>query len=200
MEFHEKLQKLRTDRQMTQEELAEKLYVSRAAVSKWESGRGYPSIDSLKALSEYFQVTVDELICGEEMVTLAEQDAKASGRQYTALICGVLDCLTVLLLFLPLFGGGGKPVLAASLLALRFVRPWLRGILIAAVSLTVLTGFCTVVLSHFDRPVLNRRLLTAGMLLLIGSTVLMILTRQPYAAVFCLCVLLIKGFFLWKSQ
>ena len=200
MEFHEKLQKLRTDRQMTQEELAEKLYVSRAAVSKWESGRGYPSIDSLKALSEYFQVTVDELICGEEMVTLAEQDAKASGRQYTALICGVLDCLTALLLFLPLFGGGGERVEAASLLALQSVRPWLRGILIAAVSLTVLAGFCTVVISHFDRPVWNRRLLTAGMVLLILSTVLMILTRQPYAAVFCLCVLLIKGFFLWKSQ
>ena len=47
MEFNEKLQKLRTNENLTQEELAEKLYVSRAAISKWESGRGYPSIDSL---------------------------------------------------------------------------------------------------------------------------------------------------------
>ena len=51
MEFNEKLQKLRTSEHLTQEELAEKLYVSRTAISKWESGRGYPSIESLKAIA-----------------------------------------------------------------------------------------------------------------------------------------------------
>ena len=49
MEFREKLQELRKQRGLTQEELAEKLFVSRTAISKWESGRGYPNIDSLKA-------------------------------------------------------------------------------------------------------------------------------------------------------
>lgn len=56
MEFHEKLQELRKQRGMTQEELATALYVSRTAVSKLESGRGYPSIDSLKAISGFFGV------------------------------------------------------------------------------------------------------------------------------------------------
>ena len=68
MEFNEKLQKLRTDERLTQEELAEKLYVSRTAISKWESGRGYPSIDSLKVIAKYFHITIDELICGEEII------------------------------------------------------------------------------------------------------------------------------------
>ena len=44
MEFNEKLQELRKQRGLTQEELAERLYVSRTAISKWESGRGYPNI------------------------------------------------------------------------------------------------------------------------------------------------------------
>ena len=52
------LQDLRREKGITQEELAEVLYVSRTAISKWESGRGYPSIDSLKEISNYFSVTI----------------------------------------------------------------------------------------------------------------------------------------------
>lgn len=54
MEFNEKLQELRKQKGLTQEQLAEVLYVSRTAISKWESGRGYPSIDSLKEISKEF--------------------------------------------------------------------------------------------------------------------------------------------------
>lgn len=53
MEFHEKLQELRKQKNLTQEELSEILFVSRTAISKWESGRGYPSIDSLKLLQNF---------------------------------------------------------------------------------------------------------------------------------------------------
>ena len=66
MEFNEKLQELRKSKNLTQEELASTLFVSRTAISKWESGRGYPSIDSLKALSNFFGVTIDELLSGDE--------------------------------------------------------------------------------------------------------------------------------------
>ena len=55
---------MRKNRGLTQEELAQVLYVSRTAISKWESGRGYPSIDSLKEISNYFGVTIDDLLFG----------------------------------------------------------------------------------------------------------------------------------------
>lgn len=67
MEFHEKLAELRKSKGLTQEELAEALFVSRTAISKWESGRGYPSIDSLKAIAKYFHVTIDELYSSTKM-------------------------------------------------------------------------------------------------------------------------------------
>ena len=76
MEFHEKLAELRKNKGLTQEELAEALFVSRTAVSKWESGRGYPGIDSLKEISRFFSVTVDELICPEEIISAAENEKK----------------------------------------------------------------------------------------------------------------------------
>ena len=58
MEFNEKLQQLRTGKNLTQEQLAEQLYVSRTAISKWESGKGYPNIESLKCISKFFSVTI----------------------------------------------------------------------------------------------------------------------------------------------
>ncbi|MBO5725703.1 MAG: helix-turn-helix transcriptional regulator, partial [Clostridia bacterium] len=60
MEFNEKLQELRKQKGLTQEELSIKLIVSSTAVSKWESGRGYPNIDSLKSIANLFSVTVDD--------------------------------------------------------------------------------------------------------------------------------------------
>ena len=74
MEFNEKLQELRKNRGLTQEELAESLYVSRTAVSKWESGRGYPNIESLKEISKLFSVSIDELLSGEKLLFIAEKE------------------------------------------------------------------------------------------------------------------------------
>lgn len=62
MKFNEKLQKLRKEKGMSQEGLAEVLGVSRQAISKWESGQSYPEMDNLITLSELFGVTIDSLI------------------------------------------------------------------------------------------------------------------------------------------
>ena len=86
MEFHEKLQELRKKRGLTQEELAEALYVSRTAISKWESGRGYPSIDSLKEISNYYSVTIDDLLSGEKLLSIAEKENKTNLQN----ICNIL--------------------------------------------------------------------------------------------------------------
>ena len=201
MEFNEKLQKLRTNENLTQEELAEKLYVSRAAISKWESGRGYPSIDSLKAIAKYFHITIDELIGSEEIVDLAEQDMKSSNKKYTALICGILDCLTLLLFFLPVFGNGGKTdVESVSLLAMTGAGLWLKIVFISVIGMTILNGFCTVIISNFDKPAWNKHRVVTGVGLSILGTMLFILSRQPYAGVFYLCILVIKGILVIKSK
>ena len=200
MEFNEKLQKLRKEQSLTQEELAEKLFVSRTAISKWESGRGYPSIDSLKVIAKYFHITIDELIGGEEIVTLAEQDIKEHNKKHTALICGVLDCFVALLLFLPLFGNGDSSGASVTVFSLTGVSGWLKIVFIVAIGLTVLNGFCGVVLGSFDKPVWNKRVVIAGLGLSILATVLFIVTRQPYAGVFCFSVLIIKGILFLKGK
>ena len=200
MEFNEKLQKMRKEQNLTQEELAEKLFVSRTAISKWESGRGYPSIDSLKAIAKYFHITIDELIGNEEIITLAEQDIKEHNKKHTALICGVLDCFVALLLFLPLFGNADSSGASVTVFSLTGVSGWLKIVFIVAIGLTVLNGFCGVVLGSFDKPIWNRRSVVTGLGLSILAVVLFIVTRQPYAGAFCFFVLIIKGILFLESK
>lgn len=67
MEFNEKLVKLRKERGMTQEGLAELLKVSRQAISKWESGQSYPEMEKLIMLSELYGVTLDSLVRDQDV-------------------------------------------------------------------------------------------------------------------------------------
>lgn len=103
MEFCEKLQELRKSKGLTQEELAEALYVSRTAVSKWESGRGYPSIDSLKEISAYFGVSIDHLLSGEKLISIAEKERKSHIQAMCDMLLGVTDLFSLLLMVLPLY-------------------------------------------------------------------------------------------------
>ena len=103
MDFGGKLQELRKSRGMTQEELAEALFVSRTAISKWESGRGYPNIDSLKEISDFFGVTIDELLTGERLLSIAEREKKESMRHLCDQLLGGADLLAVVLMVLPLY-------------------------------------------------------------------------------------------------
>ena len=66
MDISEKLYALRRGRQLSQEELAEILGVSRQAVQKWESGASTPDVGNLVALSDYFGVSLDELVKGKK--------------------------------------------------------------------------------------------------------------------------------------
>ena len=104
MEFNEKLQQLRTGKNLTQEQLAEQLYVSRTAISKWESGKGYPNIESLKCISKFFSVTIDELLSGEELITLAETENRSNLKKIYSFIYGILDMMAVTFILLPLYG------------------------------------------------------------------------------------------------
>lgn len=69
MIFGEKLKTERTKKGWSQEELAEKLFVSRQSVSKWENGQNYPSIEIIIKISDLFGVTIDELLRSDEELT-----------------------------------------------------------------------------------------------------------------------------------
>ena len=68
MNFGEKLKSLRIKNELSQEKLAEKLNVSRQAITKWENQNGMPDIENLKSIARIFDVTIDSLIYDEEEI------------------------------------------------------------------------------------------------------------------------------------
>jgi transcriptional regulator with XRE-family HTH domain len=88
---------------MTQEELASALYVSRTAISKWESGRGYPSIESLKDISAYFSVSIDDLLSSEKILSIAVAENKSNIRNICNFIFGAVDLFSLMLILIPLY-------------------------------------------------------------------------------------------------
>lgn len=67
------------------------LLKSRTAISKWESGRGYPTIDSLKEISNFFAISLDDLLSREEIFTVAQEDSKQRIYHFRDLVFGLLD-------------------------------------------------------------------------------------------------------------
>lgn len=199
MEFSEKLQELRKQKGLTQEELAAFLYVSRTAVSKWESGRGYPNIDSLKAISKFFSVSIDALLSGGAALTIAEEEHKQTEKQLRSLAFGLLDLSAALFLFLPLFGQKADGVVCAvSLLSLVGINPYLRIAYLAVIAGIVLSGILTLALQHCRAALWMRSKNSISLLLNAAGVFLFIISRQPYAASFLFIFLAMKALLLAK--
>lgn len=200
MEFHEKLQELRKQKGLTQEELANALFVSRTAVSKWESGRGYPNIDSLKAIAKLFSVTIDELLSGEEVLTLAEEDQKQKELHLRDMVYGLLDLSAAIVLFVPFFGQAADGyVQAVSLLLLTKIAPYLKAAYFVMVSAMVALGISTLVLQNYRGSFWVRNKGTLSLLINTAAACLFIISSQPYAAVFAFMLLVIKAAMLIKK-
>lgn len=199
MEFNVKLQQLRKQKGLTQEELAQALFVSRTAVSKWESGRGYPNIDSLKAIAKHFSVTVDELLSGEELLTIAEADTRTRENHFRDLVFGLLDISVIMFFFLPFFGQKmDGAVREVSLLSLSGISLYLKIVYFVLVIGTATLGIATLAMQHCDKVYWVR---SKGKLSMGANTVgvlLFIISLQPYAAVFLFLFLMIKGLLLIK--
>ena len=201
MELNEKIQELRKQKGLTQEELAELLFVSRTAISKWESGRGYPSIDSLKALAKFFGVTIDALLSGEELLTIAEADTRQKEHRARDLVFGLLDCSAAMSLFLPLFGQQAEGMIrSVPLPALTECSGYLTAAYFAAVLVITATGILTLALQNCRAAFWHRNKAKLSLLFNGAGVLLFIISSQPYAAAFFFLFLTIKALMLMKWQ
>lgn len=192
MEFHEKLQELRKSKGLTQEELAEALFVSRTAVSKWESGRGYPSIDSLKQIADYFSVTIDELLSGEKLLSIAEKENKAK-------IFGLVDMCSIMLILLPLYPNTVDGfVYSVNLITYAETTPFLMLVHWVLFVLLILAGILKILLIKLGVEKGNKLLTGLSVVLSVIAVLVLAMAREAYATVVAFMLLVIKGILLLK--
>lgn len=82
------IRKLRENKKLTQEELAEKIYVSSKAVSKWETGQGFPDVSLLEPLAQALDISVIELLSGEDISNMNRSSKMTRGKFYVCPVCG----------------------------------------------------------------------------------------------------------------
>ncbi|MGC6767929.1 helix-turn-helix domain-containing protein [Enterococcus sp. LJL51] len=201
VELGEKLKQLRKEHDLTQEKLAEKLFISRTAVSKWESGKGYPNIESLKNISQLFSVSIDDLLSGEEMeqVERREEKQQQENRLYT-LIYGLLDILTLVCIFLPFYGqSAGQMIRLVSLI--EFNESVIdKSFFLILLLLMIVTGIIELILYFWKKDKLLRY--SRIWSLFFHSLVILFfaMARHPYVIVYLFLIFIIKAFLLFKAN
>ena len=201
MEFNEKLQELRKNKGLTQEELAEALYVSRTAISKWESGRGYPSIDSLKEIAKFFSVTIDELLSSNEVLSIAEEDNKQKEKHFRSLVFGLLDVSALMFFFLPFFAQKVNGVIQeVSLLSLNGIATYLKTAYYAIVISIAVYGILMLTFQNSQKLFWVQNREKISLILNAVAVFLFIISSQVYAGAFLFIFLIIRALMLVKWQ
>ena len=199
MEFHEKLQELRKKKGITQEELAEALYVSRTAVSKWESGRGYPNIDSLKEISKFFSVSIDELLSSENLLSIAEKENKSNIRSICDLLFGVVDLFHIILIILPLYPNTIEGyVYSVNFLHYTQVPQFTKIICSVIFVMLIVSGVAKVALTRLKIEKGNKLLTEISIIISVLMVIVLAVAREVYAIVLAFLLLVVKGIILFK--
>ena len=200
MEFGEKIQRLRNQNKWTQEELAEKLYVSRTAVSKWESNKGYPNIDSLKDIAKLFNITIDELLSSEEIIDIARKENTSNIKKTNNLIYGLLDIISVLFIFLPLYAQKTESfVYSVSLISSNDMSNIIKISYIIILSTLSLIGIVELVLNFIDNKKIQKIFNGISLVIETISILYFAISRQTYLTAIIFIAFIIKILVLIKN-
>ena len=193
MEFNQKLQELRRQRGITQEELASELYVSRTAISKWELGKGYPSIDSLKAIAKFYHVTLDELLSSSEIVEIAEEDEKQKKSRLKDIVFGLVDISILLLAFLPIFALRIDDMVSSVSLFSLDISAYLKVLYYISIFTLSIFGVIELSLQSVKSRVWSKIKLISSILLGVVAVFIFTISLQPYPAILAFLLLSIKA-------
>ena len=155
----------------------------------------------MKAIASYFEITIDELLSGNELLTIAEENTKLKEKYLRDLVFGLLDLSVAMLFFLPFFGQKvNTSIQEVSLLSLSEIAFYLKiAYLVVAIGIIAL-GILTLALQNCHQTFWMNNKSKLSLILNAICAFLFIISSQPYAAIFLLIFLTIKVLMLIKWQ
>ena len=190
MELSKKIKQIRNDNKLTQEQFAEKMLVSRTAVSKWENGTCYPSIDSLKYMSLIFNISLDKLLSSEEILEIAKTENQSNISKYNSLLFCLLDIVRIIFIFLPLYSYKTNDfIYSVSLLNSNDLGSTLKIIFVLIFIIFLVLGIVELIFNFKGN---NRLINRMSMFLDIISIFVLLFTKQPYVIALMFVIFIIK--------
>ena len=200
MEFKEKMQNLRSKNNLTQEQLSEKLYVSRTAISKWESGKGYPNIDTLKDISKLFNVTIDDLLSSDEIINIAKEEQKINAKKTNNFVYGLLDVVSILFIFLPIYANKVNNFISSvPLINSNGTSVTIKILYMALLSILSLIGIIEIILNFIDNSKIQKVINKLSLHFQVISILIFAFSRQAYLTNIVFVLLIIKVILLFRN-
>ena len=200
MEFKEKMQNLRSKNNLTQEQLSEKLYVSGTAISKWESGKGYPNIDTLKDISKLFNVTIDDLLSSDEIINIAKEEQKINAKKTNNFVYGLLDVVSILFIFLPIYANKVNDfIYSVPLINSNGTSVTIKILYMALLSILSLIGIIEIILNFIDNSKIQKVINKSSLHFQVISILIFAFSRQAYLTNIVFVLLIIKVILLFRN-
>ena len=155
----------------------------------------------VKGIAAYFLVTIDELLWGEKLLSLAEKENKSNMQKMCDLLFGMADVCAILLIILPLYPKTvGEYIYSVNLFAYTETTPLNRMIYWGMFAALIVCGTMKLLMAKLEIEKCRRVVTDVSVGLHILAVVFLAMAREPYAVTMAFLLLILKGILLLKNK
>ncbi len=197
MEVNKKIQKLRKENNLTQDQLAEKLGVSKTYIAKLENGKILPSVKDIKNIARILDVNASDLTSFDDLIFIAESDNYNRSDRKTTLFFAILDILSISFIFMPFYVKNNG---AMTLIELKPLSSLLYMAYLVLLIVSFIVGVLEIVFSANNKKNKLKNVKLISVVVYALSILVFALSKQSYITAFLFLFLMIKILFLLNLE
>lgn len=197
MEVNKKIQKLRKENNLTQDQLAEKLGVSKTYIAKLENGKILPSVKDIKNIARILDKNVSDLTSFDDLIFIAESDNYNRSDRKTTLFFAILDILSISFIFMPFYVKNNN---AMTLIELKPFSSLLYMTYLVLLIVSFIVGVLEIVFSANNKKNKLKNVKLISVVVYASSILVFALSKQSYITAFLFLFLMIKILFLLNLE
>ena len=197
MEVNKKIQKLRKENNLTQDQLAERLVVSKIYVARIENGKILPSVKDIKNIARILDVNVSDLTSFDDLIFIAENDNYNRLDRKTTLFFAILDILSISFIFMPFYVKNNN---AMTLIELKPLSSLLYIAYLVLLIVSFIVGVLEIIFSANNKKNKLKNVKIISVVVYAFSILIFALSKQSYITAFLFLFLMIKILFLLNLE